>query len=444
MVPSRSLPLNSAIATSGQLILTFSEGIQIAGGGDLNPAYINVTIDGQTRKITTALVTGSTLILPGLTLLDRASYIGISIDPPSDGSNQGFIADLSENPLKSIAVETIDTFSTGSNIRNTGIGTAYKNLILADSAPIAGYGNRQDNTITGNDASNMIDGLAGSDTMIGGLGDDTYMVDNAGDAIIELASAGTDTVRTTITYALPENLEAMVLLGSAAINATGNTGNNVLRGNIGANVLHGNGGIDALIGGRGGDTYIVDSTGDIIDEGISTREVDSVQSSVSWILGANLENLTLTGANAIDGTGNTLNNTISGNNANNVLDGGSGGIDRLTGLGGADTFRFSTRPSRFSNWSADHITDFSSAEKDKIQINKSAFGVTASKTYLSIVSRSNALSNALSTSSTFVYDPNSGELYWNENGATRGAGNGGILAILDSKAFLSAGDLVLV
>ena len=446
--------LQSTTATSNQLILTFSEDIQVAGGGALNPAYMTVTVDGQTRKITSSQITPPdqpsihTASQLALTLsgrsLDRASSISISYNPPANGSNQGFITDLSGNPLASISTQSVDTYSTSTNISKNGIASAYKNLILTGSTSINGYGNTQNNTITGNDANNILDGLAGADAMIGGLGDDTYVVDNVGDVITELAAEGTDTVQSNIAYNLADNLENLTLLASAAINGTGNTANNILTGNTGANVLNGNGGTDTLIGGRGNDTYVVDSIDDIITETGTSSDVDSVQSSASWILGANLENLTLTGTSAIDGTGNTLNNAISGNSANNILDGGTSGTDKLTGLEGADTFRFSTRPASFKNTTADHITDFSSAQGDKIQIAKSAFGVTASTATLSVVSNTAALNTALSSAALFIYNTSSGELHWNQNGITKGAGTGGVLAILANRATLSAGDLLLV
>jgi Ca2+-binding RTX toxin-like protein len=446
--------LQTTTATSNQLILTFSEDIQIAGGGALNPAYMTVTVDEQTRKITRSQITAPdhptihTASQLALTLsgrsLDRASSIIISYNPPSNGSNQGFITDLSDNPLAPIASQAVDTYSSSTNISKSGIASAYKNLILTGTAPITGYGNTQDNTITGNDANNILDGLAGADTMIGGLGDDTYVVDNISDLITELASAGTDTVQSSIAYTLADDLENLTLLGSAAINGTGNSANNVLTGNTGANVLNGNGGTDTLIGGRGSDTYIVDSTDDSIIETGTSSDVDSVQASVSWSLGSNLENLTLTGTSTIDGSGNERNNTISGNDAANILDGGNGGTDRLTGLAGADTFRLSTRPSSFRNTTADQITDFSSAQGDKIQITKSAFSITASTATLSVVSNAAALNTALSGSAQFIYNTANGELHWNQNGITRGAGTGGVLAILDNKAALGSGDLILI
>jgi Ca2+-binding RTX toxin-like protein len=239
-------------------------------------------------------------------------------------------------------------------------------------------------------------------------------------------------------------LENLTLIGSASINGTGNSVNNTITGNGSANVLNGNGGADTLIGGRGNDTYIVDSTDDTIVEVASVTDTDTVQSSITWNLGYSLENLTLTATSAINGTGNEGDNIIVGNSANNILDGANGGTDRLTGLGGADTFRFSTRPTSFRNTSADHITDFSSAQGDKIQITKSAFGITASTATLSVVNTAAALNTALSGSAQFIYNTANGELHWNQNGITRGAGSGSVLAILDNKATLSAGDLILV
>lgn len=91
-----------------------------------------------------------------------------------------------------------------------------------------------------------------------------------------------------------------------------------------------------MVGGSGNDTYVVDNIGDVVTEtGTSTTEIDLVQSSISYSLGANLENLTLTGTNTINGTGNSLANTLTGNAANNILTGGSGN-DRLYGNAGND------------------------------------------------------------------------------------------------------------
>src|SRR4030065_278050 len=93
-----------------------------------------------------------------------------------------------------------------------------------------------------------------------------------------------------------------------------------------------------MVGGTGNDTYIVDSTSDITTESSSTGGTDTVLSSVTWTLGSNLENLTLTGSSALSGTGNDLDNILTGNSGNNTLTGNAGN-DTLDGGSGSDTMR---------------------------------------------------------------------------------------------------------
>jgi Ca2+-binding RTX toxin-like protein len=221
-------------------------------------------------------------------------------------------------------VQSAVTFTLGANVEN---------LILTGTSSINGTGNGLNNTLTGNSGANILDGGAGADTMAGGAGNDTYIVDNVGDSITELASAGTDTVQSGITYSLGVNLENLTLTGTAALNGTGNTVNNTLTGNSAANVLDGGAGADAMAGGAGDDTYIVDNTSDTVTEAAGAG-TDTVQSSVTFTLGTNVENLTLTGTSAINGTGNTLANILSGNSANNILTGGAGNDTYLFSRGG--------------------------------------------------------------------------------------------------------------
>jgi Ca2+-binding RTX toxin-like protein len=229
-----------------------------------------------------------------------------------------------------------------------------ENLLLTGSAVINGSGNALDNVITGNAASNNLYGHAGNDTldgaggpnkMYGGLGNDTYYVAKATDGVYENANEGADLVLSTSDYELGLNTENMTLLGTTAINGLGNTIDNVLTGNSAGNTLTGRAGndtldgglgADTLVGGVGDDTYIVDNTGDVVTEFVS-EGMDTVNASVSWTLGGNVENLTLTGAAATNGTGNTLANVLTGNAAANVLDGGAG-VDTMAGGLGNDTF----------------------------------------------------------------------------------------------------------
>ncbi|WP_228048946.1 DUF4347 domain-containing protein [Nodularia sp. LEGE 06071] len=215
------------------------------------------------------------------------------------------------------------------------LGNNLENLTLEGTTAINGTGNTLNNTLTGNSGNNVLNGKEGTDTMIGGAGNDSYYVDIAGDTIIENAGQGTDTVFSTLTYTLGNNLENLNLQGTTAINGTGNTLNNTLTGNNGNNVLNGKEGADTMIGGAGNDAYSVDNVGDSIVE-IADQGTDIVYSTVTYTLSNNLENLTLEGTTAINGTGNALNNRIRGNAAANTLNGGAGN-DFLEGKEGADT-----------------------------------------------------------------------------------------------------------
>src|SRR5262249_52316268 len=124
-------------------------------------------------------------------------------------------------------------------------------LVLQGSADLQGYGNSQANMLYGNSGSNILDGDAGADIMAGGDGNESYCGDNAGDAVMENAnaSAGFDTVFSTVDYTLAANVEQLVLQGSGNIAGTGNALANNIYGNSGNNTLDGGAGADVLQGG---------------------------------------------------------------------------------------------------------------------------------------------------------------------------------------------------
>jgi Ca2+-binding RTX toxin-like protein len=227
---------------------------------------------------------------------------------------------------------------------DTGGLTAFQILALHISTGLNLYGTTANDTLTGGTGDDYLNGLAGADQMRGGKGDDTYFIDNSGDVVVENANEGFDTVNSSITYTLPGNVEKLVLTGAGPINGTGNqlsdvlignSANNQLVGGGGNDTLDGGAGDDAMKGGTGDDSYYVDSVKDVVNE-LANEGNDSVFASVTYTLGANVENLVLTGTAAINGKGNPLANMLTGNAGDNALNGGDGN-DTLYGGGGNDT-----------------------------------------------------------------------------------------------------------
>ena len=118
------------------------------------------------------------------------------------------------------------------------------------------YGGGDNDRLYGNEGDDKLYGDGGADYMAGGTGNDIYQVDNLGDQVIENAGEGSDTVQAfTFSHTLAANVENLQLMGTAAINGTGNTAGNVITGNTANNVINGGGGADTLTGGGGNDTF---------------------------------------------------------------------------------------------------------------------------------------------------------------------------------------------
>jgi Ca2+-binding RTX toxin-like protein len=285
---------------------------------------------------------------------------------------------------------------------------------------LGGGGN---DTLLGGGGNDYLIGVLDNDILQGGVGNDIYDIGSTA-TITEQLNGGTDTVKIFGSYALGENLENLEILGSGSDSGTGNaldnqitgnTANNDLFGNNGSDTLDGGTGADYMVGGDGNDTYIVDNPADIVDEDVSTG-IDIVNSSVSYNLSfnafdtalnsraLNVENLTLTGATAINGTGNALSNTIIGNGASNRLEGAAGndtliggsGNDTLVGglgkdvlTGGVsgvnnDKFVFDTGATfNKSTIGIDTITDFTRGA-DKIVLDKTTFTALSSFSFASV------------------------------------------------------------
>ena len=312
-------------------------------------------------------------------------------------------------------------------------------------------GGRLSDILNGGAGNDTLNGGAGTDMLIGGTGADSYVVDRLSDTVeedtVSTAAAERDTVTyigTSGTYVLGDNVENLVLGGAAAINGTGNTGANAITGNAAANVLNGLTGVDTLSGMGGSDSYFVDVAGDVVVETIAGAAggVDMVTftgTTGTFTLGSNVENLTLTGSAAINGTGNTLANRIIGNSGSNIITGGLAN-DTLTGGLGNDFFVFNTTPNSTSN--KDTITDFN-AVADTIRLENAVFtalGATTG-TLTSAMFKNTSLA-AIDGSDRILYNDGTGEVSYDIDGS--GAAAAVVFAVITGAPTLTASDFVII
>ena len=251
-----------------------------------------------------------------------------------------------------------------------------------------------------------------------GMGDDTYVVD-APRIINEATGGGTDTIRTSLSqYTLSANFENLTFTGASSFKGTGNGAANVLTGGAYADVLDGRVGADQLSGKAGNDTYYVDNIGDAIIEAAAQGK-DKVYSSVDYRLGANVEDMTLTGGAHLDAYGNAASNQLAGNTGNNRLSGGPGS-DRLIGRQGNDTFLFDAALGK-SN--IDTVVDFSrkTGDYDKISLDHQVFTAVANTGVLRLAAfAANSTGFATQTDDRIIYETDTGNLYYDADGSKIG------------------------
>lgn len=398
-------------------------------------------------------------------------------------------------------------------------GTNKADIYTAPDGPgVTIFGLGGNDTINGGNGSDTPVGGKGDDIIFGRDGDDRFLVD-VGDGFDDLDGGnGTDTIAATadnvaigiksvtgIEVITADGHSDVSIVGTSAadvldfsgvaltdivsINAgggrdtiTGSAGDVTIDGGGGGDVLYGGIGNDHLIGAAGSDTldggadadimeggigsdiYYVDDTGDQVVEASFIDPVtgkdkggkDGVFSSVSFTLGENIENLTLTGTGNVNGTGNSIANKVIGNDGDNLLSGGSGkdildggaGDDRLTGGAGGDMLTGGAGSDAFvfdvltSSTDKDIIKDFISGE-DRIEISQAAFSAFGSDHFGEISSTRFVVgTKALTIDQHLIYNSKTGALFYDDDGS--GAHAAVQIALFTGHPALTANDLFLI
>ncbi|MGD1716478.1 cadherin domain-containing protein [Dapis sp. BLCC M172] len=315
---------------------------------------------------------------------------------------------------------------------------------------------------------------------------DRILVANSSLLDFENNTAHTINIRTTDSGTPTESFEQQLTIDVTDVDETLANNNNTL-GTPNSDRLIGTNNGDTLSGGEGNDTYIINNTADIIIEDPNAG-IDAAESSITYSLPGNVENLVLTGEN-IDGSGNPRNNYIAGSDGNNKLGGGRGN-DTLLGVGGADTiiggkgndillggagddilqgrpgrdrlnggagndtltggaskdkFIFNTnQPFQAEDIGTDTITDFQE-DRDKILLDQNTFTAINSLAGegFSIVEEFEVVSSdaqAETAVGVIVYNQTNGNLFYNSDGVASGFGEGGLFANVVNAPELESSD----
>ena len=274
-----------------------------------------------------------------------------------------------------------------------------------------------------------------------------------------------DTLSAAATTTLPTNVENLTLTGTAAINGTGNAGNNVITGNSVNNTLSGLNGNDTYSfvanSSLGTDTITETATGGIdtidfsgttvavnVNLGITTSQ--TVNSNLKLILSANNVIENATGGTGNDRlTGNALNNTLNGGDGNDqlqglggndtlwggagndILNGGTGndsfwgglGDDILMGGVGNDQYLFQSDSVFSTSLGADYISEFE-AEQDQIVLSKATFNAITNLpgqdlTDFEVVGGDEFVN---ASNARIVFSQGTGSIFYNQDGSILGTG----------------------
>lgn len=326
------------------------------------------------------------------------------------GGNDTITGSVADDTLDGGTDDDVLTGRTGNDVLIGGDG---HDALTGEGGNDALDGGDGNDTIAGNADSDSVQGGLGDDIIDGGDGNDVLAGDAGNDSLIggggnDTMSGGTgaDTLRGGYgDESISGGDGDDYIDGNGDDDAIdGGSGNDTLIGSGGNDTLDGGAGDDAMGGGSGNDVYRVESAGDRVSES-ANGGTDTVISAISFVLGANVENLTLSAdVGSITGTGNSLANSILGNGGYNLIDGASGndtidggdgndtlvggtgndyligdahkdrligsaGTDSLSGGAGADVFVFQALSDSVAGEGRDRITYFKHTQGDRIDLS---------------------------------------------------------------------------
>jgi Ca2+-binding RTX toxin-like protein len=358
--------LDTLIAGNGTDTVIAGTGLATLIGGTGNDLFVvdntNDVIQDTSTTATNSVQSSANFTLVtnvnSLTLTGTAALLGAAnggtdtltsntgIDTLVGGSgNDTFVINNSSDVIQ-------DTSTTATNAAKSAVSYSLapnvNTLTLTGSAGLVGTANGGNDSITGNSGADTLVGGSGIDTLVagsgvtrlvGGSGNTTFVINNVSDVVQDTYTTSTNTLRSSVTYTLPTNVNALVLTGTAALKGTANAGNDTLTSNTG---------VDTLVGGAGNDTFVVSNASDVVQD-TSTTASNIVQATVNFSLPTNVNVLTFTGSTALHGTGNAGNDSMTANTGADTLSAGNGtdtlvssatgtAVDSLVGGTGNDLF----------------------------------------------------------------------------------------------------------
>ena len=288
--------------------------------------------DAATTNISgNSFVTGSTAISIGSGDSALGSSIGSNTlnDIDTDFNFRNLSTPVSFNASTQTIIDDVPNLFLGGDGADSITGTVGNDIIHGNNfgSPAGGSTTADADVLAGGGGADVLVGRSGMDLLTGGTGADTLY---GGDGNDTLSGGDEADVLYGDGFGYIAGVDSATL--SAALDGTGD---DQLDGGNGNDTLYGGAGSDTLTGGAGSDTFYVDTFLDIVIE-FAGEGTDTIVSTSSYILSANVENLTLAmGAGTIDGLGNGENNIIIGNDSRNGVTGGAGN-DTIYGNGGDD------------------------------------------------------------------------------------------------------------